>query len=336
MKKLAILAALLTAALTLPAQNVTEYDMTVGQTLTTCPAGTHLTGYAVESGDEHIDVSQNGIRLTVKGLKPGDAQLRLQLRGGKSGTMLIHVKARSFVRPAGKDEPQETRPEWNGWYELRMPETNYSIIWHSFRENGKEDMIESYSCIGDVFVRGTTYLNGIDDGELEDHIDRYDFRTELAYVGGLFDDRYKYWYGDGNEIIDANKPSGHDWFESYAPKSLSMALYNTDLAGFGRDNNGDDRLEAGTIMQRIRQTGGNQSPLKRYYRGEETVCGVKCWVFDFRGTNIFGYSGFCAWIDPDTGLELREENEDGSGFIVTRFNLDYHAWDVEVRPELFQ
>jgi len=37
-----------------------------------------------------------------------------------------------------------------------------------------------------------------------------------------------------------------------------------------------------------------------------------------------------------TGLVLRQEAEGGGGFIVTRFDLDYHDWDIQIRPDLFK
>ena len=84
------------------------------------------------------------------------------------------------------------------------------------------------------------------------------------------------------------------------------------------------------------KAGDDQSKLNRFYRGLETVCGRECWVFDFRGKNFYGYGGFCVWVEPETGLVLRHESEEGGGFVVTRFDLDYHAWDIQIRPDLFE
>jgi len=66
------------------------------------------------------------------------------------------------------------------------------------------------------------------------------------------------------------------------------------------------------------------------------MCGRKCRVFDFRGRNFYGFGGFCVWVDQETGLTLRQEAEGGGGFIVTRFDLDYHDWDIQIRPDLFE
>ena len=326
------------AAVTLSAQPLSEIDLLVGQTMKFHPAGTHLNGFSVEDGEEFIEASQNGTQLVLKGLKAGDATLKLALRAGKESKLLVHVKSVSFVKTASKpDDPQ--KPEWTGTYELRLPASNYSIIYHSFNSDGSERIRESYSCIDALFVDGECFES--EDGGyagMEDIIDMYDFDEELGYSGGLMPNgHYKMYYGDGNEISPDNIRDATDWFEMYAPESLAFALQKSqDLTDFGRDNNGDDDLEPGVVMQRLRQMGQDQSYLKRYYLGMETVCGVRCWVFDFRSTGVFGGYRTCWWIDPATGLVLRAAHEDGSGFIVTRYDLDYNAWDIEIRPDLFE
>ena len=341
MKKILTLWVALCAAFALSAQPVSEIDLLVGQTMKFYPAGTHLTGFSVEDGAEFVQVSQAATQLTLKGLKAGDATLRLSLRAGKESKLLVHVKSVSFVKPAAKPEgpqPEEPKtPEWTGTYELRMPAFNYSIIYHSFNEDGRERMRESYSCIDGVYVEGECFESEDGYAGMEDIISVFDFNKEQGYNGGLMPDgHYRMYYGDGNAITPENIRDGQIWFEMYAPSSLGDALYGTDPAAFGRDNEGDDKVENGTIMQRIRMTGGNQSQLKRFYRGMETVCGRKCWVFDFRGKNFYGYGGFCVWVDPETGLVLRHESEEGGGFIVTRFDLDYNDWDILIRPDLFE
>lgn len=337
MKKILAFLVAATAALSLAAQPVSEIDLLVGQTMKFHPAGTHLNGFSVEDGEEYVEVSQNGTQLVLKGLKAGDATLKLALRAGKESQLLVHVKSVSFVKPAGKTE-EPKQPEWTGTYELRMPASNYSIIYHSFNSDGRERMRESYSCIDTLFVEGECFESEDGFAGMEDIINMYDFDEELGYSGGLMPNgHYKMFYGDGNEINPDNIRDAKDWFEMYAPESLAFALHKSqDLTDFGRDNNGDDDVEPGVVMQRLRQMGQNQSYLKRYYRGDETVCGVKCWVFDFRSTGVFGGYRTCWWIDPATGLALRAAHEDGSGFIVTRYDLDYNDWDIEIRPDLFE
>ena len=336
MRKLISFWVALTAAFMLAAQPVSEVDLLVGQTMKFYPAGTHLTGFSVQEGDEYVEVSQAGAQLTLKGLKAGDATLRLSLRAGKESQLLIHVRSVSFIRPAAKTDPPQN-PEWTGTYELRLPADHYSIIVHSFNEDGRERIRESYSCIDGVYVEGECFESEDGYDGMEDIINMYDCNATLGYSGGLKPNgHYAMYYADGDKIAPENEQYARSWFETYAPESLDVALYGIEPAAFGRDNNGDDSLENGTIMQRIRMTGGNQSQLKRFYRGTETVCGRECWVFDFRGKNFFGYGGFCAWVEPETGLVLRREGEEGGGFIVTRFDLDYREWDIQIRPELFE
>lgn len=337
MNKIIALVAVLLTALTLAAQPVSEIDLLVGQTLSYTAAGTHLTGFAVEDGQEFVQASRDGLKLTLKGLKKGDATLLLSLHGGQSSKLLVHVLPTSFSRPAGKTDKPEDQPEWTGHYELRLPQTNYSIIYHSFREDWRWDIMETYSCIGETFVQSECFESEDGYNGMEDLISMFDFRTKLGYSGGLHPEGYYVmYYGDGNEIVPESRHDGISHFESYAPRSLEMALYGSEPAGFGRDPGEDETLQSGTIMQRIRMIGGSQHHLKKFYRGDETVCGRTCWVFDIRGTNLFGYGGYVVWVDQETGLVLRQEAEGGGGFIVTRFDLDYHDWDIQIRPDLFK
>ena len=342
MKKIAFLItalALAMSAASATAQPVSEIDLLVGKTMKFYPAGTHLNGFSIEDGEEFIEASRNGAELTLKGLKPGDATLRLALRGGQESSLLVHVKSfhvHPILKP-GDPEPEKPKTaEWTGVYEFRLPSNHYSIIYHTFREDGSEMTQESHSCIDDVYVEGECFPSEDGYDGMEDIISIFDFHDKLGYNGGLMTvGEYRMDYGDGNDITPEYTRDGQDWFDMYAPKSLATALYGIDPAGFGRDNYGDDKLVNGTIMQRIRMTGGNQSQLKRFYKGTETVCGRECWVFDFFGKNFYGYGGFCVWVDTETGLVLRHEGEEGGGFIFTRFELDYRDWDIQIRPDLF-
>lgn len=319
------------------AEPLSEMDILVGQEQRLIPAGPLLTGFSVEEGEDFLEVNRAGFMLTMKGRRAGNTKLRLELRDGQSSTLLVHVKSvhiRPILKP-GETEPE--KPDWTGTYELRLPESNYSIIYHSFNEDGRERMWESYSCVGNVFVEGESFESEDGYDGMEHIINMYDFNTGLGYSGGLKPNgRYAMYYADGDQIAPENETYARDWFKTYAPETLADALYGIDPAAFGRDNNGDDDLENGTIMQRIRMTGGNQSQLKRYYKGEEIVCGRNCWVFDFRGKNFYGYGGYCVWVDTETGLVLRHEAEEGGGFLVTRFDLNYTDWDIQIRPELFE
>lgn len=344
MKKILAFLAAATAALTLAAQEIpattpiSEVDLLVEETLRFIPAGPLLTGFSVEEGEDFLEASRAGYMLTLKGLRAGDAKLRLNLRHGQSSTLIVHVKSvrvRPIVKPGEPEKPKT--PEWTGTYVLRLPEDNYSIIYHSFNADGRERMWESYSCIGGVYVEGESFESGDGYDGMEHVINMYDFNTGLGYSGGLKPNgHYAMYYADGDKISPENETYAREWFKMHAPQSLAVALYGIDPADFGRDNNGSDDLENGTIIQRIRMTGGNQSQLKRFYKGTDIVCGRECWIFDLRGTNFFGYGGYCVWVDTETGLTLRHEDEDGSGFIVTRFDMNYQAWDIQIRPDLFE
>ena len=338
MKRILTIAVMLVAGIAaFAAEPLSEIDLLVGQTQQLIPAGPLLTGMSVEEGDNFLEVQRAGYMLIMKGVRAGDAKLRLDLRGGQSSTLLVHVKS-VHVRPIVKPgEPEPERPDWTGVYELRLPSNHYSIIYHSFNSDGREWMRESYSCIDGVYAEGESFESEDGYDGMEHILNVFDYNEKLGYNGGLMPDgRYRMFYGDGNAISPENVRDGQDWFEMYAPQPLAEALYDIEPAGFGRDNNGDDDLVNGTIMQRIRMAGASQSQLKRFYRGEDTVLGRKCWVFDFFGKNFYGYGGFCVWVDIETGLVLRHEAEEGGGFIVTRFDLDYRDWDIQVRPELFE
>ena len=54
MRKLISFWVALTAAFMLAAQPVSEVDLLVGQTMKFYPAGTHLTGFSVQEGDEYV------------------------------------------------------------------------------------------------------------------------------------------------------------------------------------------------------------------------------------------------------------------------------------------
>ena len=339
MKKLIITLFLAALSLAASAQPLSELDLLVDETFRFFPAGPLLTGFTIEEGEDYLEASRAGYLLTLKGLHAGDAKLRLDLRDGQTSTLIVHVikvRVRPIVKP-DEPKPEEPKaPEWTGTYQLRLPEDHYSIIYHSFNSDGKERMWESYSCIDGVFVKGESFESEDGYNGMEHIINMYDFNTSLGYSGGLKPNgRYAMYYADGDQIAPENERYARSWFETYAPETLAVALYGIDPADFGRDNQGDDKNENGTIMQRIRMTGGNQSQLKRFYKGTEIVCGRECWVFDFRGKNFFGYGSFCVWVDTETGLTLRHEAEEGGGFIVTRFDLDYRAWDIQIRPELF-
>lgn len=231
----------------------------------------------------------------------------------------------------------QEKPHWTGPYELHLPEDCYRISLRTFNSQGHTVTKETVARIDNVVVHNTLFLDG-EDGPQDVH-ERYDYKTQLGYSGGLGADGYYHLYfGDGAALLPENEDDGRDWFEAYAPEPSGVAVshFVTAMCDFGRDNQADPDMEPGIVLQRMRQLGRAQSFLDRFYAGEETLCGIKCWVFDFRGKSSYGLGDSCWWIDPHTGLALRREGPDGSGFAVEVFNLAYTLWTKDVRPELFQ
>ncbi len=71
--------------------------------------------------------------------------------------------------------------------------------------------------------------------------------------------------------------------------------------------------------------------LKEYYVGDETVCGVTCWVFDSKGIN----ANYCKyWVDPANGLVLKTDYYRSDGYIeeIVEYDLDYTTMDPALYP----
>ena len=74
------------------------------------------------------------------------------------------------------------------------------------------------------------------------------------------------------------------------------------------------------------------SSLSEFYVGNETVCGVKCWVFD---TDGYGGITIKYWVDPSNGCCLKYEGRGNGGAVkstmqVKTYNLNYHVWTFDV------
>ncbi len=320
------------AGLSAATERVTEINVIVGESVRIHPAGMLLLGVSPEEGAEFADLSQEGYAVLIKGLKEGKASYKLSLRYGKTGKLLVNVVTRSFTRRAKKDEEPE-KPQWAGGYELRIPENNFCISYSYFGSDGEEDKETTWARIDDTVIHSDySYEEGWA------AYSKYDYVENLGYSGGFNSDmEFRYYLADGDAPDGpAGIEAGHNWFDEYAPQPAGTALYGEMPTWFGWDNQLRDYLEPGMVIQRMRQYGRKQSYLNRFYRGEEEVFGVKCWVFDMRGMGSYGVSDLCWWIDPATGLALKYLAEDGSGMIVKTYNLDYREWDVFARPELFQ
>ena len=228
----------------------------------------------------------------------------------------------------------QEKPQWTGPYALRTPEDHYRISLRAFNSQGQAIKAETLARIDNVVAHNTLFLDGEEKSEVHE---RFDYQAELGYNGGRgSDDHVHLFFGDGNPVLPENEDEGRDWFEEYAPEPAASAVlaFVPELCDFGWDNQADPDTDPGIVLQRMRQLGRAQSFLDRFYTGEEEVCGVKCWVFDFRGKGSYGLGDSCWWIDPATGLALRRQSPDGSGFAVEILDLDYRLWTIDVRPEL--
>ncbi|MBQ9661106.1 MAG: hypothetical protein IJV37_07605 [Bacteroidales bacterium] len=228
---------------------------------------------------------------------------------------------------------QET-PHWTGPYSLCMPEDHYRISLRSFDSRGRAVRKETLARIDHMIAHNTLFL---DEEAASDVHERFDYQSGLGYNGGLgADGHYHLYFGDGNVPLPENEDDGRAWFEEYAPEPASGAVraFLPELCDFGWDNQADPDGEPGIVLQKMRQFGRAQSFLDRFYTGEEEICGIKCWVFDFRGKGSYGLGDSCWWIDPATGLALKRVGEDGSGFAVEIFDPEYRLWTIDVRPEL--
>lgn len=83
-----------------------------------------------------------------------------------------------------------------------------------------------------------------------------------------------------------------------------------------------------TFFQLLQKLGFGNEKLGDFYIGEETICGVKCWVFDTNGYNAI-YAKY--WVDPANGCTLKEAGTTEDYVCeVTTYDLDYTAWDASL------
>jgi hypothetical protein len=330
-------------------ETVSDLSLIVGQTITTHPAGMFPSSYTVVEGGDCVRISQAGIIYTFTGLKVGDATVKLTYAEGYPMTLRIHVRQHSFaegpdviIDPPAPEEPGGTaaKPKWTGHCVFWVPANWYCIQYRQFGADGKDTGTETFALIDNMLVRNTLYIESPEKGFYCSMVcERFDYSTKLGYYGGMAmdDKRARLWYGDGNEIASENEEDGHSWFKTFAPKKTSDALLylSGPLTDFGRDNEhyDEDELQPGAVLQRFRQYRRDEAYLGQFYRGEEEICGVKCWVFDFRHLKDYGIADGCWWVDPTNCLTLQFIGLDGSGFSVIRYDLDYTRWDLTTRPE---
>ncbi len=322
---LIVLALFAASAVAAAAEPVNEVTVILGNTVKTHPAGFLLQGATVSDGAEFIKLETIHHGLSITGVKEGLATVKLSYLGGKTAEMRVRVATRAAQKPEA--------PKWTGPYALNIPKDNYCISYAELNSNEVEDIVTTIARIGDIFVSSSHDID-----EDWNVFNKFEYNTRLGYNGGFTSEKsFMYMYGDGASLDDPNgKKDGEAWFEEYAPAPEEGILHAAfPLCLFGWDNQNNDRYETGIVMQRMRQYGRQQSYLQRFYRGEETVCGVKCWVFDMRGQGSYGVGDLCWWIDPETGLALKCLDENGSGMVVLSYDLNYSQWDIVARPELY-
>ena len=206
--------------------------------------------------------------------------------------------------------------QWTGPYQLSLPANNYRIATERFSENGQLECAEVYAMIGDTYCHMEEQPGDFKIWE------KYDYTKQEGYQGK---------YSGVTFVYDVDNAA--EWFEMYAPAPEPETLWSCpELSDFGRDVKDDPDLDPGIVIQRLRQYNRKQTELAKFYKGDEEVCGVKCWVFDFRGKGAMGYGSSCWWIDPSNGLVLKRVDEDGSWWQVTGYQLDYKLWDKETNP----
>ena len=147
-----------------------------------------------------------------------------------------------------------------------------------------------------------SYMDGEEDG-YSYNVDYSKQEIYMLYEGDWYLDTEAYWEDYEDSKDDA--PYIFGTMEEYLIKYLKA---------FGTE---DDEL-------------GEE--LKKYYIGDETVCGIKCWGFDSNGINTI-----CCrfWIDPSNGAVLKYEWYDEAevdGDEVTVYDLNYTELDKSFYP----
>lgn len=259
---------------------------------------------------------QNGT-ATIKGVKHGLVELTATLVDGKTKKCKVRVN----IQASASDK---TSSKWQGPYELKIPKDNWHV---EYTIKGQEVHKLCAARIGDIYVK----VSHRDEGAI---YEKFDYAKQFGYQGTFSGDKFKYYYADGNPIEKEGEESAKAWFDEYAPQPADESFIGgpSDMVLFGYVAADDDDLR-GEIMQMMRQYNRNQSQLAKYYVGDETICGVKCWKFDFRKRPFYGSEGSCYWIDPSNGLCLKCLRESGDGFEVSVYDLDYNNWTPDMRPE---
>ena len=277
--------------------------------------GAEVTSVTLGSNNGVVSTTHKGSKVTIKGLKRGLVSVNAKLKDGKTKKCTVRVKLADNV---------STTPGtgWTGHYELKMPTDNWHIAYKTFSEG----RIDRAGRIGHLYCR-------VDDLGPEKGLiyHRFNENTRRGYEACGNDPKFRH-------TDDAGDEGSEDYyFREFAPKPFDteaflhgagiLAMFGY-VAKSGYGNGGD-------ILQTYYTYNMDYNKeLPKYYAGEETVCGVKCWKFDYRKHSLNGSPGSCYWIDPANGLCLKELREDGMGFEVLIYDLDYHSWTPDLFPEM--
>ena len=294
------------------------YTILEGKTIEWKTGTTEINKIDIKGDAECVSLTFKGQggKATIKGVKAGLVELTATLADGKTKKCKVRVNMLA-------NAPDKTGAKWQGPYNLNVPRSNWHV---EYTIKGQEVHKLCAAKIGDIYVK----VSHRDEGPI---YEKFDYAKQFGYQGTFSGNSFKYYYADGSPIEKEGEDAARAWFEEYAPPAGDCFNYGPqDMVMFGHIATDDDDFR-GEIMQMMKQYNRNQSQLAKYYVGDETICGVKCWKFDFRKRPFYGSEGSCYWIDPSNGLCLKCLRESGNGFEVTLYDLNYNSWTSDMRPE---
>ena len=344
-------------------QTATHVNVVVGETIEFMPpAGLLMTSFSIESGSEFVTVSASGEKLKIKGIKVGEAKLQLQYPKGKTMPLFVHVKQRSFagmpqptekpqvgnpgtlVEPEDIDKPDKPESRWMENYVFNPPVKNFLFSWTFFDEDGHVISENTIARVDDYFIEQDVVPKSKENDVPHTiwSVHTYDYNSRLATNGDLGDDQHFHmFYADGFEVIPENEDEGRRDFYDFAPRfSDKRSIITMEIVKKrGRaEETDDDYYEKLKLypdfMDDLRKYSFKQSYLNKFYRGMENICGVNCWVFDFRKLKDFGFAEGCWWVDPATGIPMQHMSCDGRYWTTMIYDLNYTAWDSFGDPRL--
>jgi len=260
------------------------------------------------TGEDCVTVTHQGATVTIKGKKIGLAELTATL---SDGTKKL-CKVRVTTAPARAEQ-------WKGNYEQKVPKDNFHIEYRDFEEGKTYRVGRINTMYAEVYP--------LDDGEV---YERFDYAINQGYQAYSIDPSFKHYDDSGGD----SKEDLENFFRTFGPQNpdVSFADGGWNLVEFGWINTSDEGMR-GDVMQTFHGFSWPVSRLADYYVGEETICGVRCWMFDTRNRPPSGSEGSCYWIDPSNGLCLKRITGDGGGFEVFTYDLNYTKWTTDMFPE---